>query len=119
MNTLYITFLALGISLMAYATPLDDQIAGFQKDQTAANESTIHTMLKQGAKEKRAAEVALVIRDWLKNNEVKDQNVMFLAAKSLELSGEFEDAASFYRKLLASQNPNPISLYAQEWWSSS
>ncbi len=89
---------ALGISCLA-AAPLDDRIEAF--DQAAQQtESAVSQILQAGLSENRSALAFAAVKPWLTAHPNLSQNVLFQAAQTAERAGEWNSAASFYRKLL-------------------
>lgn len=88
------------------ATPLDQKIVAFEKADTQT-ESAVADILKTGLSENRSAEAYANMKDWLTDNATDSQAVLFYAGRTAEYAGEWNDAASYYRKLLAQKSINP------------
>ena len=103
-NTIFLlTFLALGIYPTAWSSPLDDRIQEFKK-AAPPSESLVDSVLKAGLRENRQAIAYATIKGWLKGNTVRAQSSLLRVAQAAEFSGEWKDAAGFYRRLLRSKS---------------
>jgi len=95
--------LLLGLAATARAATLDDRLAKLKEDSTAAGESTVLDLLRDGMRQKRCAEVMAALGPWLQQNSLENPEAIYLAAASADLAGDWNDARSFYRKLLGRQ----------------
>ncbi|MFT5411639.1 MAG: hypothetical protein ACI9NC_004375, partial [Verrucomicrobiales bacterium] len=93
-------FLLLPISVSA--APLDDQIAAFKKAPTQS-EGAVSQILQTGITEHRSAMAFAAVKSWLTTNPSGSQTLLFNAAQAAEYGGEWNDAVSFYRKMLKAQ----------------
>jgi tetratricopeptide (TPR) repeat protein len=98
MHPLFILVLPFVIG-MAVAAPLDEQIEAFRK-APKQDEQAVISLLQTGLKEQRSAEVFAATRPWLTANPSNSPTLLFHAGKAAENAGEWQDAVSFYRKLL-------------------
>lgn len=81
------------------AAPLDDRIAAF--DQAAEQtESAVSALLQAGLQENRSALAFASVKPWLTAHPNLSQKLAFQAGQAAERAGEWNAAASFYRKLL-------------------
>ena len=92
--------LLLGLSAAARAATLDDRLAKLKEDPAVAGESTVLDLLREGMRQKRCAEVMAALAPWLQQNSLENPEAIYLAASNADLAGEWNDARSFYRKLL-------------------
>ncbi|QTN33087.1 tetratricopeptide repeat protein [Akkermansiaceae bacterium] len=110
-KTLGLLAASLLASGIAAASPLDDRIAAF-KSAPVQNESEVAAILDTGLKENRSALAFAAAKPWLAANQSDSQPLLFAAAQSAERAGDWQAAASFYRKLL--KNPAPDAGIAAE-----
>jgi len=84
---------------LAAAAPLGEQIETFRTARTQ-DENAVVSLLQAGITEQRSAEAFAAARPWLTANPSTSQALLFHAGKAAEYAGEWQDAVSFYRKLL-------------------
>jgi len=92
--------LLLGVSATAPAATLDDRLTRLKENPAVAGESTVLDLLREGMRQKRCAEVMAALAPWLQQNSLENPEAIYLAASNADLAGEWNDARSFYRKLL-------------------
>jgi tetratricopeptide (TPR) repeat protein len=91
------------VTSVSLASPLDDKIAAFKEADTQT-EAAVGELLQLGLKETRAAEALTVVRPWLSANSSSSQTVLYCAARSMQVAGDWSDAVVLYRKLLTNDS---------------
>ncbi len=100
-----ITLFVVAFCHSVVGSPLDTKIAAFDNaDRQTAG--AVADILKTGLGENRSAEAYASLKPWLTDNATDSQAVLFYAGRTAEYAGEWNDAASYYRKLLQKESLN-------------
>ena len=94
------------LMLPVLGSPLDDRITAFKAAATQ-EEAAVSGILQFGLDENRSALAFASVKPWLTANPELSQPLLMQAARSAERAGEWQDAASFYRKLLGNPQVDP------------
>lgn len=87
------------------APPFDQQRVTVEKATETQPESAIISLLEAGIAENHPAQAATLAEEWLRQNLPKDSKLLFLAARNLELAGDWEGSAALYQQFLKKSDP--------------
>jgi TolA-binding protein len=95
----------LALVLTASAVTFDEQRAAITASPATQSEAAILSLLKAGLEEGKPTLAIAEAQQWLRQNQAEDPQLLYYAAHSAELSGDWKSAVAFYKQYLTQADP--------------
>ena len=90
---------------ISHAATFDEQREAITASPATQPEATILALLRAGIDEHKPSQAVAEAQQWLRQNQAEDSQLLYLAGRAAELSGDWKSAVAFYRQFLAQSDP--------------
>ncbi|MGB1128492.1 MAG: hypothetical protein ACPG4K_00480, partial [Haloferula sp.] len=93
------------VASVAWSATFDEQRKVVAASPATQSEEAIVSLLKAGIEEGKPTQAIAETRKWLRQNVAEDSNLLYLAGRAAELSGDASGSAALYQQYLKKADP--------------